>query len=464
MIDTALEEIEKFWVGNFGDKRLAKRGAQLLKQICETQCISLRQLGHERKNEVAFGRFLRNEKVSVKEIVTNITTKTEEIITEEEHVLAIQDTTMLNYRSHEGRVNGLGIMGNDINIGFLLHPVLVLDANTEACLGLANIHHSTRYGKADKDRRKPIEEKESFRWLDSALKAKKVLSKAKKITIIGDRESDIYECFDRVPDRKTELLVRAQHNRKLFDKDEELFTYLRNQPIKDKYKIEIKSSGGRKKRTAKVELRFCKVKIKRTGMVSKAASEYIEVNAIEVKEVGKKQNNSNLLHWRLLTTHSVEAVNKAKKIIQWYNSRWNIEELFKTLKTKGINVESSQVEEAESLYKLVVIALEAALKCLQLVQARDGKSNRPATDVFEKKNEEFLKAVQKKLEGKTEKQKNPFKKKTLAWASWIVGRLGGWKGYKSERPPGVITMNKGLEKLDNMQEGFLIAKNLYDDS
>ncbi|MDR1232475.1 MAG: hypothetical protein LBK61_13865 [Spirochaetaceae bacterium] len=66
-----------------------------------------------------------------------------------------------------------------------------------------------------------------------------------------------------------------------------------------------------------------------------------------------------------------------------------------------------------------------------------------------------------KLEGKTEKQKNPWPSRDLARASWTTGRLGGWKGYKSQHPPGVAALREGLASFRNIFRGWLLAKDVY---
>jgi hypothetical protein len=66
-----------------------------------------------------------------------------------------------------------------------------------------------------------------------------------------------------------------------------------------------------------------------------------------------------------------------------------------------------------------------------------------------------------RFEGKTEKLKNPFPKDNLSWATWIISRLGGWKGYSTQRPPGVITLRDGWLRFYNIYEGWTIAKDVY---
>jgi hypothetical protein len=98
---------------------------------------------------------------------------------------------------------------------------------------------------------------------------------------------------------------------------------------------------------------------------------------------------------------------------------------------------------------------------MQLRQAREGKSEQKISLVFSEEQVECLEELVRKLEGKTEKQKNQWAGETLAWGSWIIGRLGGWKGYRSQRPPGVITLHEGLMCFHNIFQGWLIAKDVY---
>jgi len=172
--------------------------------------------------------------------------------------------------------------------------------------------------------------------------------------------------------------------------------------------------------------------------------------------VGKEEP----VHWRLLTTHEIDTPEKAREIIQWYCWRWNIEQLFRTLKSQGLDVESSQIERGPSLIKLTMIALLVAIKTLQLTLSRDGKLDRPATDAFDEGEVELLGKLQIKYEGNTEKQKNPHKKESLAWAAWTIARMGGWKGYASERPPGPITMIRGQREFASIFNGWCLAKDL----
>ena len=98
-----------------------------------------------------------------------------------------------------------------------------------------------------KKQNRPIEEKESIRWINTALSAKQNVTNAEMITVIGDRESDIFEIFERVPDDKTHLIVRASHDRKL-ETGEKISELLKNTPIMGTHEIELPAITGKRKR------------------------------------------------------------------------------------------------------------------------------------------------------------------------------------------------------------------------
>jgi hypothetical protein len=334
-----------------------------------------------------------------------------------------------------------------------VHPVLAIDAGSGALLGLAGMQIWTREKPASVNYRcQPIEEKESHRWIKGAASAKEALGSAAMVTVIGDRESDIYEEFDRIPDARTHLLTRACRDRALVDGGR-LFDIAESWPVRHQFELEVRAQPGRPARTAKIALRFGEVTIKRPGNCSdRNAARQLTLRLVEVREFDPTVEEP--IHWRLLTTHAVMSVAQALQIVAWYRQRWHIEQLFRTCKSQGLDLESSQVEAAEALFNLAAIAMVAATKIMQLVLARDGTVDRPATDVVEAEQLPMLEALQARLEGKTVKQKNPHAMHSIAWLAWIIARLGGWTGYASERPPGPITMRRGWQRFEQMVQGW----------
>jgi hypothetical protein len=455
----------------FGDKRLGRVCKALHAAMVEQQQVCLRSLGGCRAREMRFGRFLRNERVAVELLIEGACAGVGPRA-QGRHVLLIQDTSELNFQSHGARVSGLGKVGNGVDAGLFIHPVLTVDAEDGACLGLAHVHLWQRtQAKAANYRQLPIEDKESVRWIEAAQQARERLPEAALMTVVADRESDIYEMWSRLPDKRTHLLIRACRDRALdlaaVDSDTKtktktrtLFDWLSAQPVQGEYLLQTEARpGNRSAHQARMHVRFGQVCIRRPRHCSdKNAPDNLKLWAIEVAEdPSTVVDKEDPIHWRLLTTHPLSDLQDALQCVDWYRQRWHIEQTFRTLKRQGLDIESSLVEEGERLEKLAVLALSAAVQTMQLTMAREGHSQRPASDCFDERGQVFLAQVNPTLEGKTEKQKNPHAPRSLAWAGWIVARLGGWKGYASERKPGPITMLNGLQALSRIRQGWELA-------
>ncbi|WP_245322672.1 transposase, partial [Bradyrhizobium valentinum] len=194
---------------------------------------------------------------------------------------------------------------------------------------------------------------------------------------------------------------------------------------------------------AKLVLRLGRVTLKRPQNASADLPRTVELALIEVAEVDAPAGVEPL-QWYLLTTHEVSDVASAWRIVNWYKRRWIIEQLFRLIKTQGLQLEDSRIETADRLLKLTAITAKAAVMILQLVQARDGRSAEPASNAFNEAQIKLLAALATKYEGRTKLQSNPHRPQSMAWASWIIARLGGWDGYPRTKP-GPITMRHGLQ-------------------
>jgi hypothetical protein len=219
--------------------------------------------------------------------------------------------------------------------------------------------------------------------------------------------------------------------------------------------------GGQAERQANVALRFGAVTLRRAQtQAARALPEKVEMWVVDVLEIDPPAGLEPV-HWRLLTTHPVNSVAEARQIVVWYRMRWIIEQVFRALKSHGLRIEDSQMEDAGSFVKLAVVALIAAVRSMQLVLARDGSTGQPITDAVDPADLPALQDLNVTLQGRTEKLKNPHDPRSLAWFAWIVARLGGWSGYTSKgyKPAGPKTMHHGLIRLDPILLGWRLAKN-----
>jgi hypothetical protein len=464
-------------LGSFGDARLKRGGVDFLAALMAKQSCCVRQLGETRDREIRFNRFLHNERVTAEEMLETAATHTARVA-RGRHVLAIHDTTAFNFTRHAKSKRDFGKIGNGRDIGLYAHPTIVVEAaaagaigvdHAGAILGLAGACVYRREPADTKapsaplrDRKRAIKDRESGRWLEGLAAASSALADADTVTLVGDRESDIYELFAQKRPDNVHLLVRAQHNRALSEGGR-LFQEMAARPHVEGPSIEIPAKRGRSARTAKVRIAFARLDIQRPGRIygAKDLPKSIPVFAVHVEEIDPPRGEKAVM-WLLLTTHEVESLADALQVIEWYRARWTIEQLFRTVKTQGFDIEESQIESFAVMRKLVVAALIAALRTLQLVHARNGDTGQKLTDAIEAADEPVVEALVEKLEGKTDKLKCPHPKGSLGRLAWVVGRLGGWSGYVSKgyKPAGVKTMGRGLIQFDAICKGWRMRKDV----
>lgn len=416
--------------------------------------VCLRRLARGRRaQEVRFNRFIGNDKVTVARVIESWSEGTA-VAAEGRHVLAIQDTSEINFATTAKRRRGLGEIGKGNGRGVLLHPMLAVDAENGVCLGLLSGQVWTRGARhtVSHDRR-DLSDKESQRWISTALAAKPLLAGAAMVTSLGDRESDIFAAYASVPDERFHVIARSMHDRKLAC-GTSLYAAGEQMPVVEQAWIVLPSRAQRPERLAHLELRFGAVRLARPQTkFLRHLPESIPVTLVDVREA-HPQADTEPLHWRLLTTHPVASAKDAWRIVEWYKRRWLIEQFFRVLKTQGLKLEDSQIATADRLLKLVAIAVKAAVITIQLLQARDGRGQQPVRLVFNANEVATLAALNHELETDTKTLKNPHLPDTLAWATWIIGRIGGWNGYPSAKPPGPITIKHGLEYFRAIAEGW----------
>lgn len=402
--------------------------------------VRVRRLGGDRAGEIRITRFLRNPAVSIEEMVASAAARSC-APARGRHVLAIQDTTTVR-AADQGRC-------------IALHPVIAVDAVEGALLGLVDAQFFVREGgKRGQRREKPFLEKESRRWLAGAERAADLAAAgAACVTVVADREGDIYEDFACKP-AQVEVLIRAGQDRALSD-GSLLFARAQNLPEAGRMSVDLPAAPGRRARKMELALRFAEVEIARPAS-RKGKAEFkvlpasVTLSLVEALEIDPPADQP-AAHWRLLTSHKVADAADARRIVMFYRERWIIEQLFRTLKTKGFDVEALRLAEGP-FEKLVAASLIAAVTVLQLVRERDGTAKRPLEDAFDSEDRGALEAVSASLEGRTQRQKNPHPKGSLAYAAWVFARLGGWTGYYGK--PGPVVMLHGLVQFQAIKHGW----------
>ena len=434
-------------LGCFNEPRQQDCGVFLMKRLIEVgqSGISVRGLGGNRAGEMRVTRFLRNDDVTPGKMIATLAARTAARVGGL-HVLVIQDTTTL-------RDDGKKYSRN-------LHPSIAVDADTGTLLGLVHATFHTRTGgKKALCGKTPFEEKESYRWLEATLEAAKLLAGAVRVTVVADRECDIYDEFALCPPG-VDLIVRAHHDRVLAN-GVKLFASPGDLAELGRETIQLPAAPGRPAREATLALKACAVTLKRPSRNTAAETAKllpeIVLWLVEAREIDPPEGVT-AAHWRLLSTRAVTTLAEAKQVTAIYRERWTIEQLFRVMKTKGFDIEAVRIAAEQPFENLVTATLIAAIQVLQMVRERDGVANRPMEDVLETSDKAALEAINATLEGKTDRQKNPHPQASLAYVTWVCARFGGWTGYYGKSGPVVI--HKGFQRLKTMLDGWWVHEDV----
>jgi len=451
---------EEFGAADFGDIRLTNRLIKMGRDFYKKPTANIPEACESRAKSKAVYRFLDNEEVNKESILESHYKALKQRIAKEKLILAAQDTTELNYSSHQSAEELGPINSIETSKGLLLHDTLLLNGEGTP-LGILDAQIWARdkeeHGKSkDKTRELlPIEEKESNKWLESYLALKKLQEEYKKIKFVSicDREGDIYELFQTATASPTNprLLVRAAHNRRLTDETGFLWDYMKKLPEAGNIEVIIPRQKNKKKRQVTLTVRHSKVKISVPQIKRKEDNKDIEIYAIYVCESGTANENEKI-EWMLLTNEPIENFEKAAEVIKWYAARWNIEIYHKILKS-GCKIENRQLAKGSRLEKIIAIDMIIAWRIFYLTKLGRETPNIPCDFFFEEYEWKALVAYV------TKNSNPPLQQPTLGEAMRMVAQIGGFLGRKCDGNPGVITLWRGLEKLNALVEMWLILKN-----
>ena len=445
----------------------------LLSAVQSKWTLCIHRLAEDRNQALRFNNFLANPAVSTHEMLVTAGQKTNRRAAGQ-HVLGIMDTTDVLFPTQTANKRGFGLGSDGTHPGLFLHPVLAVDAANGGVIGLVDCivlnrtegrvsqAKTSTTKKVKTHKKRTADDKESRRWLQATEMAGDALTDADMITMVGDREGDIYHLFAHRP-ANVHLLVRSAQPRTLATGGL-LPDYCAALPEQARETIDVPAKGKQPARKATVAIRFGPISLKRPAMSpDKDQPETVPLWVVDVQEIDPPEG-AERLSWRLLTTHTVTTLEQARQIVAWYRMRWIIEQVFRSMKSDCLRIEDSQIEDANGFTKLAIIGLIAAIRSMQLVMARDGSTGQPVTDAADPDDMPVLRALNASLEGRTQKLRNPYDENLLAWYAWIVARLGGWSGRTSRgyRPPGPKTMHHGLLRLDPTLAGWRLANRSAD--
>lgn len=424
---------------NFGDVRREERFVTIINNITNQPGASIPRQNQSWYDTKACYEFFKNEEVSVEGLKDTMMLYGAQQVSDEIQLLIVHDISNISYNDLEAE--GLGYLDNKEGRGILCYSSLAV-TTTGLPLSLLYQHTWTRpldeLGKSAKRKKVPFKDKQSYRWYEGMTEVNGLLGEQVHKIHIADREADIYELFFHSYHSKTDLLIRACHNRNLSD-GSHLWESIACEHVAAIVDLDIPDETGKKKQKVKAEVRYHEVEILRPS-TSKNSYESVTLTAIEIKEISSKTRKEELVHWKLLTTLEVKSIQDVLQCVKWYRFRWLIERFHFVLKS-GTKIEELQLKEAERLQKAITVYSIAAFRIMQLVYEARHHPDISCEVVLTKKQWITLYMLI------NAKAKIPSQPPSLQQAVQWIGRLGGHLGRKSDGPPGLKTIWLGYQQL-----------------
>lgn len=369
-------------------------------------------------------------------------------------ILAVQDTTSLNW-THHPATSGLGPIATDTRArGLLVHSTLAV-TTTGVPLGLLDqqvwAREATARGQKHQRRKRATAEKESQKWLDGVTAAQVDLPAGVELVHVGDAEADVYDLFVHAQATPgAQFLIRAAQNRRTAA-GRLLWDALEAQPVADIREIDLVRTPERRPRRARLALRWTRVTLQ-PPKHRPAGLEPVTLDAVLVAEIDPPEGVAPVV-WLLLTTVAVMTTADAWERVDWYTYRWRIERYHLVLKS-GCRIEERQLHTAARLESCLAVYAVVAVRVLQLTERARETPDAPATGLLSPTEWRLLWLV------RHPDQPLPTGVPTLREAVREIAQLGGFLARRRDGEPGVITVWRGLQRLHDFVQGFHLAQSL----
>lgn len=451
------------WLGEvpLGDPRLARRLEQLVCTLAEQPTATVPQATGAWAPTLAAYRFFDNERVEPAAITAGLAQATVARCSPEPVVLAVQDTTSLDYTTHR-QTTGLGPLENPAHRGLLLHTTLAVSA-AGVPLGLLAQETWARdpqtVGKRHQRHSLPIEAKESVKWLRSLQATEARLGGGPRVITVADREADIYEVFALAHALTGAWLIRARHDRRVASPLAKLRATIAATPVLATLTVELPRTAKRPARAARLTVRGGTVVLvpparaaaavaawwaahPTTARVAPATLAPLRVGVVWVREEAPPPA-AKPLDWLLLTSLPVSTPAQALTVVTYYRHRWRIERFHFVLKS-GCQVEQLQLATAARLQRAVAVYALVAWHLLWLTYLARADPTASCTLVFTEATWQALAAAHHRS------LVLPATPPDLGTALRWLAELGGFLGRTHDGEPGVKTLWRGLTRLQDL--------------
>jgi hypothetical protein len=442
------------------DTRLIERCQELAASLSQQPSAPINQACEEWADTKAAYRFFANDCVTPSSLGAAHYQSTAERMRGRKWGLVLQDTTFLNYTAHP-QTEGLGAIGNkeQDQRGFGLHSTLVV-APSGLPLGLLD----QRWLFRDPDepshepnelRKLPIEEKESYRWLQAMRRAEERAPADPNLVHMGDAEADIYELIVQGGESESYYLIRASGDRCLLpettDAPDKLWAAVTQAPLAAERDVTIKPNQERPARTATVSIRQASVTLKPPYRPAGQKLPPVSLTAVLVREEDPPEAVDEPIEWVLLTNLPTRTKANLLRVVDWYCLRWQIEDFHKILKS-GCQVEACRLQTAERLQNYLTLMSVIAWRLHWFTYLNRVKPTAPCTLALTSTEWEAL--YMRIQETTTLPQEPPTVRQAIRW----IAQLGGFLGRKGDGEPGNTVIWRGWQRLQDLAATWYLVK------
>lgn len=450
----------------FVDERLKKRFRRILNKLCDGVGQSIPLASRDWANTKAAYRFFANPRVNESDILSGHFRATGERLNQTKAtILVLQDTTEFSYKREDPQKIGFTRNSHVKRwehrrakivpvCGILMHASLAV--TTEGLpLGLTAAKIWTRkkfkgskaLARKVNRTRVPIEEKESYRWIQNLRESTSLAHDPSRIVHIGDRESDIYELYCEAVKLGTHFLVRIQTDRLAGDGSHKTSAEMKTVRIKGLHCIQVQDDKGRISQ-AILEIKYARILVKPPIGKQKSYPD-LELTIIYAQERGQPRGRKKI-DWKLITDLPVRSRHEAIEKLNWYALRWKIETFHKILKS-GCRAEELKLRTANRLANLIAIFCVLSWRIFWMTMVRRTLHKAKAKSAFTSLEMELLDRLvpsSKKASGR----------RSLADYMTKLACLGGYLARANDGPPGNTVMWRGLSRLTDIELGYELAK------
>ena len=447
-----------------GDERLNRRSKEVIEALSVDPAASINGSFEKWSDTLAAYRLFDNPNVTPDAILEPHHRATLARIAEEPVVLILQDTTELDFTKHAPK--DAGCLNKAKRFGMYNHTHLAVtpEGLPLGVVGVKTFDRSAEsLGKTQERRQLPIEEKESFRWLEGYRIADKISEQCPKTQIVNvaDREADIYDIFMEAQKEtdapRADFVIRSKEQRCTNErippsehgKRTAVYRKFRddvsNSPVRIQMTISLPQTPKRAARDAVVEVRAKEVTLRHPK--NRKDLPEVTCSIVYVREISTPADGDAPLEWWLITSLPVITIDDVLRVINYYKARWSVEVYFKVLKS-GCKVEEIQLETTSRLKNSLAFYQIIAWRILYLTHLNRACPNVPCNTVFEDYEWQPVWRV-------TTKKELPTQPPSLSEFMALLSSLGGYNNRAGERPPGPQPIWIGLRRMFDLARAWL---------